>query len=197
MSTELRDQAAMLASQDTGNAEAVAKRIEDPWYRAQALAWVLRYAPRREIERLAQRAMDAAAACDDPYQQAGSAAWTIRALLERGQRDLALTMLEIALTAVPRITQSSSRSDALFLLYQAGFDASDEVRRSLLFAIAEMRDRDPHWRVVRNFEDALGMSAKRDPELVRKLASAADEKTRRRIEARLDEEPPEPRPFFW
>jgi hypothetical protein len=186
-----------LARGDTAAAELLASRISDPWYRTQALAWVARYASDVEVVRLARQALGAAAECTEPFQQASAAAWPVRALLERGQRDEALLLLEIALRSVPRIQPNSSRSEALFLLLQAAFDAGQDVRRSFLFALADAYDSDPHWRVVRNYEDALVMMHAVDADFARKLAAGSEDKLRQRVERTLAEGGREPRVFFW
>jgi len=191
-----RDAAIALVHTDIAKAEARAAAVDDPWYRAQALAWVARYAPEHDVIRIARRALQAAADCADPYQQAGSTAWVVRALLERGLRDDALTMLELALQSVPRIDRTASRSEALFLLFQAAFAVGEDVRRSLVFALAEAYDADPHWRVERNFLDALRMLMPVDPTLAEKLARGGDEARRARREEALASGPLAPRVFF-
>lgn len=195
-STTLRDRAAKQAVTDSNGAEATADQIQDPWFRAQALAWVTRYGPEGQLERLGGKALDAAASATDPYEQAGAAAWVVRALIERQRSDLALTMLEMAMQAVPRIEADASRSQALFLLYQASFEAAD-VRRSILFALAELQDRSPHWRVARNFRDALLMAKATDAELVAKLAVGGNDKQTAKLQKALQSETLEPRVFFW
>ena len=186
-----------LVRTDLPAAEMRAARIPDPWYRAQALAWVARYASDAEVSRLAQLSLAAAADCADPYQQAAGAAWPVRALLERGRREESLQLLEIALHSVPRIRPTSSRSEALLLLLQAAFEAGQEVRRSLLFALADAYDGDSHWRIERNYVQGLVMMQPVDPEFVRKMAQGRDDTQRRRLERALDEGGREPRTFFW
>ena len=196
-SSAARDAVTMLVHSDIAAAERRAIAITDPWYRAQALAWVARYAPEDEVTRLARLSLDAAASCDQAYQQAAGAAWIVRALLERGRRDEALLMLEMALHSVPRIAPASSRSEALFLLLQAAFEVGEDVRRSLLFAISEVHDRDAHWRITRNYEDALAMLQAVDPEFVHKMAQGGDDAQRQRLARRLAAGDREPRTFFW
>jgi hypothetical protein len=197
VAAEQRDAAIALAASHPTAAEQLALQIEDSWYRAQALAWVARYAPEHDVSRLAQAALQAAADCADPYQQAGAAAWVVRALEERGRRDEALTMLEVALQAVPRIARDASRSQALFLLFQAAFTTGVEVRRSLLFALAEIYDRDPHWRIARNYHDALQITAAVDPDFARRMAAGSDDARRLEREAAVGGDPRQPRAFFW
>lgn len=192
-----RDAAIELVHGDIAAAEARAHAVPDPWYRAQALAWVTRHAPDADVVRVARAGLEAAADCRDPYRQAGSAAWVVRALFERGYRQEALEMLEIAMLGVPRIQPASSRSEALFLLLQAAFASSEEIRRSLVFALAELHDSDPHWRIERNFHDALRLLLAVDAEFVDKLARGGDERQAERRARALAAGPREPRRFFW
>ena len=196
-STKLRDRASLLAHSDPKGAEGIADRIEEPWFRAQALAWVARYAGGKDVERLAAKAFDAASQCADPYEQAASCAWVVRALIERGRHEVAMQFVEAALQAVGRAEKASSRSEALFLLFQACFDAAPEVRRSMLMALADLYDKDPHWRVERNFRDALAMARDVDNELVTKLARGRDEKATLKLQKALAGAVQEPRAFFW
>lgn len=195
--SSLRDRATHLAQTDSAAAETAAAEVGDPWYRAQAYAWVARYAADDELIRLAKESMDAAGSCDDPYQQAAACAWVVRALLERGQRDVALQMLELAMHAVPRISSTHRRSEALFLLYQAAFAASEGIRRSLVFALAEAHDQSDHWRAARNFRDALVMVRDVDPEFARKMARGRDEENSAELARALERGAAEPRVFFW
>ncbi len=203
--TELRNQVSQLVSEASDEtksdahqkARAIAKKIEDPWFRCQAIAWIARYADAKDVLSTAKQAMDAAGDCEDAYQQAAGSAWVVRALLERDQRDNALTMLELGLHAAPRIGGESSRSEALFLIYQAAFDLSEEFRRSTLFALAELYEQNPHWRIERNYRDALVMAKSLDADFVAKLARGHNDKQRARLEKALANDTAEPRTFFW
>lgn len=196
-SAKSRDDAVALVHSDIVLAEAAAVAVEDPWYRAQALAWVARYAPDDDVMRVARLALAAASDCEDAYRQAGASAWVLRALMERDRRDEALAMLEMVLPSVPRITPPSSRAEALFLLLQAVFDSTEEIRRSLLFALASVYDEDAHWRIERNYRAALVMMQTVDPEFAQRMAQGRDEEQRRRLERALAGAAHEPRAFFW
>lgn len=78
-----RDQACLLARSDPRKALEKAKSVSEPWFRAQALAWVVRFtdADPREIATLAAKA--AAEGADD-YQRSAVRAWEVAALGERG-----------------------------------------------------------------------------------------------------------------
>ncbi len=195
--TAARDAAVALAQSDNRRAEAMAQAIEDPWFRAQALAWVTRYAADADLTRVSQSALTAASDNEDAYRQAAAAAWVLRALMERDRREEALGMLEMVLHTVPRITSAASRSEALFLLLQAVFDSSEEIRRSLLFALATIYDEDQHWRVERNYRDALVMMKAVDPAYVQRMAQGRSDAQREKLERALAEDTCEPRTFFW
>ena len=97
--TELRDQAARLAPEDPAAAAKIARSIDDPWFRTQALAWACRYAPaNHEAKRLAREAIETAADAEDAYRQVAPCAWPLRALIERGLRDFALELEASVLT---------------------------------------------------------------------------------------------------
>jgi len=192
-----RDAATAVAQSDPARAEDLAQRVENPYYRAQALAWAARYAPAPRVLPLARLAMDAAGDCDDAFRQATASAWTIRALLERDRRDDALMMLEIALGAVPRIEPASSRAEALILLFQAAFDTDETIRRSMLFALIELADRDDHWRIERAVVSALAMAHAVDPDYATKLANGLGDKTRAKWTKALASSDTAPRDFFW
>lgn len=78
-----RDQACLLATTNPGKALDKARKIAEPWYRAQALAWVARFAENNAVA-IAREAARAAMECDDDYKQSAVRAWEIAALAERG-----------------------------------------------------------------------------------------------------------------
>ena len=90
-----RDQAANLAKSHPDRALKKARRIKEPWFRAQALAWVARYSPGETVS-LAREAARAAQQCDDAYQRAAVRAWEIAALAEVGSTAEATRALKAA-----------------------------------------------------------------------------------------------------
>ncbi|MCR9247450.1 MAG: hypothetical protein NXI31_20660 [bacterium] len=195
--TEARDRASELARTDPEAAAALARGITDPFCRCQALGWVARYAPADDALDFAKAAMDAAGDCDDAYQQVVASAWPIRALFETGKRDDALLFLELSLGAVPRIEAPSSRAEALAQLLQAGFEAGEDFRRSIAFALAELADSDQHWRVHRALRDTLAMIAPADREFAEKLARSHGDRDAGRLLEAVRGQPQEPRSYFW
>lgn len=197
MTAAERDRVYRMVHEHGGAALQQARGIEAPLYRAQALAQVARFAAPDQVLPLAQESLAAAADCADAYDQVLASAWPLRCLMELGQQDQALTMLDVVLHAVPRVERSSGRSEALLVLLQAVFDAGVGVRQSIVYAMSELVDSDPHWRVQHNFVQALLLCKDEDPDYVAKMARVKDEKVQRKLEQQLAEASPEPRTFFW
>ena len=119
MSVSGRAQASKLAPTDSKAAFAVAERIEDPWYAAQAFATVTRHAhgPIRAKAFAASRA--AARRGKDTYQQAAVLAWPLRAAIELGEEKLAEAIFVDASALLPAINNFSLLFFALFASWRA------------------------------------------------------------------------------
>jgi len=198
--TQLRNRAAHLAERDPSAALEVARGIDDCWFRAQALAHVARYHDEDQSLALAQEALRAAAEASDPFRAVAVAAWPIRAMIERGYQEAAARELSRLLEHAPLIEPDSSRSEALFLLYQASFSLGDDVRVTIARRLLELGNKDDaHWRTKRNLVDALAMLTAPQPSEAHSLAEEiTDRKTRARAESALKAPvPASPRAFFW
>ena len=197
--TQERDGATALAKSDTAGALEAARSVSDPWFRAQALAWVARFSPDADVERIVGESLEACSECDEPYSRIAAAAWPLRALVERGGFDAARRMLRPLLEQESRVEPPSSRSEALFLLFQAGFALNGDIRSTLIQRLAAVHEVARHWRSRRNLVDGLWMLHAADPELTEKLVrSVEDERAKRRAEASVASgRAMEPRAFFW
>jgi hypothetical protein len=93
----------------------------------------------------------------------------------------------------------ASRSEALFLVFQAIFPAGREERLNVLEGLISASDPLISWRQKRNLRDTILIVWNEDKELARKLmADIPDDKLRRQIERRIaNAEWRLPRPFFW
>ena len=197
--TQGRDQATRLAPINFPAALAAAREVSAPWYACQALAWVARYAPETELKCIAAEALEKAARAQDPYQRVGASAWPVRALIEREQSDRVRSLLPVLLAEAGQIDNLASRSEALFLLFQAVFPMGQDVRemmfQSLLAAALPMR----HWRQGRNLRYAVQMVAKHDMALARAICNSLSEsKIREQLKRALERgDVLSPRPFFW
>jgi hypothetical protein len=191
-----RDHVRALAKSDPKSALQEARTISDPWYRAQALASVARFAADTKVEEIAVESLAACAECTDPYKRLAAAAWPLRALIERGAGRRAREVLETLIDHELEVEPPSSRSEALFHLFQACFALDPVVRESLVGRLVSVHRAAAHWRSRRNLIDALSMLRPSDPELADRItASVDDERVRRRVAD--GSRPQKPREFFW
>jgi hypothetical protein len=151
-----RDQAATLAKTSPAKALEKARCIEDPWFRAQALACVARHASGKAVA-IAREAARAAGACDDAYKQAAVRAWEIAALAETGNIAEATKSWAAALATSRKITPSSSRAEALMLIAQAAASISTKQRDETCDELRSACGADVHWRCKRAVRDALAL----------------------------------------
>jgi hypothetical protein len=193
-----RDRAAELAKLDSPGALREARAIGEPWYRAQALAFVVRFAPQKEIDEISAEAFEACRSCADAYRQLAAAAWPLAALIERGAFERVRETLASLLAHETEVRPASSRSEALFLLFQACFDLDAATRADLVRKLVEAHADAKHWRSRRNLIDALAMLNGRDAEAAKRIAATVDDvRVRRRMEEILRaNERMRARPFF-
>jgi len=182
----LRNAAIELARSQSPDALDKAREVPDGWYRAQALAWVARFAPEDQCEAIAEEAFQSSLGCPDACNTLGSAAWPIGALVERGRKAEALDMLYRALGRESEVQPASSRSEALFLLFQAAFNLGETIRMDLYHRLAAAHDEAGFWRSRRNIEDAIRMIHRIDADLARHLIEGlTDPKAKKRTQNRL------------
>ena len=169
MSTTLqRNRAGTLSKSNPAKALAEARKIGDPWFRAQALSWVARFTDGDAVA-VASEAAKAARECEDDYKKSAVRAWEVAALAERDCKTEARKSLSEALALGKCVEPISSRGEALALLLQAAFRIDlGEAKRvyEILRAACPVEE---HWRCKRAVRDGEKM-----------------------ISGEL-----EPRPFFW
>jgi hypothetical protein len=197
--TRDRELAHNLSGTDREKALAVARKIDDAWFRCQALSQVARYWPHPDYQRLLKEAVEAADSQNDPYKQVTVSAWPTRAYLERGSPSPAKGLLEKYTSAAARIQNMGSRSEALFMIFQAAKPFAAHLWRPVFSALVAATEPALAWRQRRNIRDAIAMVVHDDRSLVEKaLARLSDEKTLAAIKRDLENgRRVEPRPFFW
>jgi hypothetical protein len=187
--THQRDIAIKLARTHPTEALAAAHRVSEPWYRAQALAWVARYAPTNMMsERALAEARSAAQLAGDVYRQTAVLSWPIRAALEIAQHRLAKAMLEDAILLLPKIDPSASRAEAASLLFDACVVGGSEYWTPLIDTISKCCLDDAHWRTKRLHKKLRAFSAANGQE----IAVVKEVPSNPQISA-----PFTPRRFFW
>jgi hypothetical protein len=195
--TKQRDVVAQQAKADSRAALKAAREITDPWYRAQALAHVVRYCEDHTTP-IANEAADSAARCSDPYKRNAVRAWEIAALAERSERDEADTRLKAVMTRIAEVTPSSSRSEALLLLLHASSRISGDAATTVAEAIVRTSNADSHWRCQRAVVDAIGVLHYLCPESAMRLSQQiSDAKLKSKSEERIAAGGSLPRDFFW
>jgi hypothetical protein len=163
-----RDHASTLAKSNPKKALDQARKVNEPWFRAQALSWVARFTDGDPVA-VAAEAAKAARECEDDYKKSAVRAWEIAALAERDCTTEARKSLTEALALGKSVTPISSRSEALFILLQAAFRIGPAQAKKAYEVISASCPADEHWRCKRAVRDGGKM-----------------------ISGEL-----EPRPFFW
>lgn len=168
--------------------------------KCQALAWIARYVrEQKHVRKTAEAAIDAAAQEEDLYTATFPLAWPIRALLERGEQKAAAEQLARALRKADGVNPASSRSEAIFLLFQASMHGPDRLWVSAFEKLSAACLPAEHWRQRRNLRDALLMIASVDPDYAKSAAEALpDEKLKQGVMQLMAEKKFQTaRPFFW
>jgi hypothetical protein len=197
--TDSRNLAAQLAHTDPARGLVIARRIKDPWFACQALAWVARYCAEEEFEQIIKEAFRAGGKAEDPYKTVASAAWPVRALVERGHLGRLLSIITELKTQAGKIDLLASRSESLFLVFQAVFPAGREYWLDVLHALQESSEPMINWRQGRNLRDAVWMVWEEDEGLAKSIIDNLEPgRLKRQIESRIASERHRlPRPFFW
>jgi hypothetical protein len=194
-----RHHACQLAHVDTKRALAAARAIEDPWYACQALAWVARYGPEVQFNKTIGESLRVCSKETDPYRIVASAAWPVRAIVERDQSTMLRSIIPDLLRRAPDIELLASRSEALFLLFQAVFPAGRAHWLPVLQSLRAASSPLINWRQGRNLCYAVLIVGGEDERLAREVIDGLDDaKTKKKIEKLLAAgQPIAPRPFFW
>jgi hypothetical protein len=150
--TSERDPVNSLAKSDSRKALAKARGIDEAWFRAQALAWVARFAD-EDPRGIAREAAKAAGECDDAYKRSAVRAWEIAALAEREFKAEARESLGEAVALGEEVTPISSRSEALYLLLQAACRIGAKEAKGVYEVLVAACPVEAHWRCKRAVRD--------------------------------------------
>jgi hypothetical protein len=199
IATQQRDAAGRLAPTDPTRALATARAIEDPWFACQALAWVARFAPENQFIIIIRESLRVCRAEVDPYRVVAPAAWPIRAIVERNRLEMLPSVIPELLLRAQDIEILASRSEALFLLFQAVFPSGRENWLAVFQSLREASTPLISWRQRRNLRDAILIVWGEDKPLAQEILNALDDvKLKKKVEKLLaTSEPGVPRAFFW
>lgn len=197
--TAARSLANRLAADRPEQALTIARAIDAPWFRCQALSQVARYWPDGNYDQILAEAVRAADAQDQVFHQVAVSAWPIRAYLERGNMPPAKKLLVKGIQASGTIENMGSRSEALFSIFQASKPFSDDLWQPVFVALVEAAEPALSWRQLRNLKSAVAMVNGDNPALAgRSLNKLSEHRNLSTIRRYLDKGiVAEPRAYFW
>jgi hypothetical protein len=194
-----RDLVCRLAPTDSVRALAAARAITDPWYACQALAWVARFARESEFSRIIQESLRVVRDEADAYRVVAASAWPIRAIVERNHLEMLPSIVPDLLRRAEDIEILASRSEALFLIFQAIFPAGSKHWRPVLESLRRASTQLMSWRQRRNLLDAIMIVRGEDEKLALEITNSIDDQ---KLKGKIERiwaasEPRLPRRFFW
>lgn len=199
--TAQRTLANRLASDQPERALSVARAIEAPWFRCQALSQVARYWPDQKYDHVLVEAVRAADMQDKVYKQVAVSAWPIRAYLERNNVDPARALLTKYIRASAAIANMGSRSEALLIMFQAARPFTLSLWQPVFDALVAASEPSLSWRQGRALKYAAEMAVSDNRKLVQQtIQRLSDDKHLAALHSLLDSERPAqtlPRSFFW
>ncbi len=196
--TGQRERAIRLATSDPEQAVAIARVIDDPWFRCQSLAYAGRYWPGDDYRSLLTEAVEAADSQDNWYKRVAVSAWPIRAYLDRDCSTLAKILLEKYAAEASNIENMGGRSQALMTLFQAAKPFDQNLWEQVFWSLVRATEPAIAWRQVRNIRNALAMVSADAPCLHHEATTRF---TNERIVSQIRRDfengkTAEPRPFF-
>src|SRR6185369_2746252 len=197
--TQQRERAYQLAPTDPALALSTARAIDDPWFACQALACVARFAPEKDFAKIVYESLRVVRGEVDPYRVVAPSAWPIRAMVERDCIELLPSVIPELLLRAEEIKLLVSRSEALFLLFQAVFPAGREHWLPVLDSLRQASTPLISWRQKRNLTDAIMIVRGEDEQLAFEIYDAIeDQKVKKKI-TKMWAIPERylPRNFFW
>lgn len=206
--TQERDQAARIAGANTESALRLARNIDDPWFRCQALAHAAWHTVDDEsFFKVINESLDSGWSIEIPNRAASVVAWPVAALAGRRLSGPAAMqridrMLREALARLTEVVAHEpspiSRADALLIHVHALSPSRPDLRKGILNLLSK-ECRDPANRKrQRQTEVAALVIARDDPRSALALATSLNEARRRRTLARIEQQPElcGPRSFF-
>ena len=197
--TQQRDLAGRLAPSEPARALSTARAIRDPWFACQALAWVARFAPESEFSKIIDESLGAVRAEIDHYRAVAPAAWPIRAIVERNHLELLPSVIPELLLRAEKIELLVSRSEALFLLFQAVFPAGRKHWLPVLQSLRRASTPLINWRQKRNLSFAIMIVRADDEQLALEMYNALDDEKLKKQVTKMwsNSDRHSPRSFFW
>lgn len=197
--TKARDQVSELAKTRPDEALKLARTIADPWFAAQALAWVARFGTGDVGATALAEARETAKAGREAYQKCAGLAWPMRAAIETGQVSAAKSMVGDVVVLLPKVKAAPSRAEAGGLLVEAVFPGGRSLWEPMLTAVETHAQPGNDWKAQRTYRSLAQIVFAEDADIARRLVEAIPAgKTRERAEKELAEGVTQSaRAFFW
>lgn len=206
--TQERDQVGRLASTSLSAALRIARKIHDPWFRCQALAFVAWHeAEPRRFLRLVAESLESGWSIENPNRAATVVAWPVAAIARRRFPDPVARerIHHELLPVIDRLTRTlaaepspASRADALLMHVHALSPSQPLLRKKVLDRLVKECRIPTNRKRQRQLEEAALVIAPDDPETALGLTALLDESRKHRTIARTESQPEllGPRPFF-
>jgi len=189
-----------LAQNEPQRSLKVARSIDEPWFRCQALASTARYWPGDGYAPILEEALAAARSQINLYKLVAVQAWPLRAYLERNNSGPVSAHLTQATGASQGIENRGGRSEALFMLFQAARPYDTDLWRPVFWMLVDAAEPSISWRQGRSVQYAAEMVFSDHPELIgemtRQLSDPRNLAAVSRVVNRADAQQASPRPFF-
>jgi hypothetical protein len=191
--TQQRDRVGRIAATDPQAALDLARRIDDPWFRCQALSMVaVRLRARPAQRRAIDAALAAANAAGDANRVVTVSSWAVKALALTGSNTRVSSEVSRLLGIISTENSPVRRADALRYLLGSVSGASSDIARRVAeqFAaacLAPLQSGRPNTKGQSLLEECLPGIARIDPKLgerlLRSLVPARSQRAVQRIEA--------------
>lgn len=126
--TSQRDSIPHVAEKDWKKARSIASDINEPWFRCQALAKVVNFAPDKKTRlRLIDLALSAAFECDSPNRRVTVSAWPVKVMANLGYTDQVNKTVRKLLNEIDAEDSPVRKADALNVLLGAVSELQSDV----------------------------------------------------------------------
>ena len=184
--TRLRDRASKVAPGDAAAALAIARSIDDPWFRCQALAAAAEHTADRDARhRIIGEALRVATLAREPNRIVTVSAWPLRLLYADGERGVLEREIDRLLRVIAGEPHPTRRNDALFWIWHLIKPAPAGPFLRLLKAFHAACAAGHGWRRDRNLRDMALYLRKVLPHEAAELAAMVERPRVRRQTYRL------------
>ncbi len=149
----LRHRVHITVKEDIEQAYKVARSIEHPWYRCQALAEVADHSDKASIKAILQESFESAMRCHDQNRRVSVAFWPLRAALKNDLRDLCLAFLNECIEQINQDMDPISKWCAGSVVYAIKTDT--DLLKKFYSTFANATSRGHGWRVERDIKYML------------------------------------------